>query len=67
MKLIEKRWNCCLAQYEHTWLADDESALTADFDPDSAVGSIVMVIATESVWIKNTDGKWQKPGTTEVL
>lgn len=67
MKMIERRWNCCLAQYENTWLADDESELTAGFDPDGAVGSVVLVISTESTWMKNTQGKWQKMGTTEVI
>ena len=67
MQMIGKKWNCCMAQYEHTWIADNENNLTADFDPDSAVGSVVLVISTNSAWMKNTQGKWQKMGTTEVL
>jgi hypothetical protein len=56
-----------MAKYEHTWVADDESKLTAGFDPDCAVGSMILVISTGDTYIKNTEGKWQKVGTTEVL
>lgn len=67
MKRIGRRWNAYLDKYEDTWLADDESAITADFAPECAEGSIIMVISTESTWMKNTSGKWQKCGTTEVI
>lgn len=67
MQMISNNWNCCMAKYEHTWIADDESTLTADFDPDGAVGSMILVISTGNTYIKNTKGKWQKAGTTEVL
>ena len=67
MKLIEQKWNPHLGQYEKTWLADDESELTAAFDPEGAAGSVVLVISTESTWMKNTQGQWQKLGTTEVI
>ena len=49
------------------WIADDESCITADFDTDSAAGSTIIVIATSSTWMKNSTGKWQKVGTTEVI
>jgi hypothetical protein len=67
MKLIDREWNGCLNKYENTWLADDESSISADFDPDGAEGSVILVIATEETYMKNTTGKWQKMGTTEVI
>lgn len=66
MKLIEQNWNPHLEKYENTWLADTDAEITADFDQDSAEGSTIVVISTKSVWVKNTKGKWQKCGTTEV-
>lgn len=67
MKLIECEWNTTLGKHNHTWLADDESAITADFDPESAEGSVILVISTNATYMKNTQGKWQKVGTTEVV
>ena len=66
MKLIDINWNVLLCKAEHVWLADDESGITADFDPESAEGSAIIVISTASTWMKNTQGKWQKVGTSEV-
>lgn len=66
MKLIDREWNASLQKWTHYWLADNESGITADFDPDSAEGSTIIVISTQSTWMKNTEGKWQKVGTTEV-
>jgi hypothetical protein len=67
MKLIDREWNEFLNKYTRYWIADDESGITANFDPDSAEGSTVLVISTRSVWMKNTAGKWQKVGSTEVI
>lgn len=67
MKLIEREWNVILNEYTNVWLADDESGITATFDPGSAPGSTIIVISTASTWMKNTQGKWQKCGTTEVI
>ena len=67
MKLIEREWNVILNEYMNVWLADDESGITADFDSDSAAGSTIIVISTSSTYMKNTQGKWQKAGTTEVV
>lgn len=67
MKMINKKWNPCLAQYETTWIADTEDELTADFAPDCACGSTVMVVSTGNFYIKNSVDKWQKVGTTEVV
>ena len=67
MKLINREWNPFLGKYENTWLADDTSAITADFDKDGSEGSIIMVISTNDTYMKNCCGKWQKCGTTEVV
>ena len=67
MKLIDSKWNPHLYKYENTWLANTADELTADFDPDSAEGSIVMVISNGNTYIKNASGKWQKMGSTEVI
>lgn len=67
MKLIEQRWNPHLAQYEKTWLADTVDEITANCDPDSACGSVILVISTGDSYMKNTECKWQKVGTTEVI
>ena len=67
MKLINREWNAYLNKYKHTWLADDESQLTSDFDTEGAAGSTVLVISTNETFMKNCEGKWQKCGTTEVL
>lgn len=67
MKLIEQTWNPHLNKYEKTWLANTDADLSTDFDPDCAEGSLIMVIASGSTYMKNADGKWQKYGTAEVL
>lgn len=67
LKLVESEFNWILDGYIKTWLADSLSDFTADFDPDSAPGSSIIVIETKDVYIKNTEGKWQKFGTSEVL
>lgn len=67
MKLIKSKLNICLGKYEKTYLADTEDELTADFDPNCAEGSIILVISTEATYMKNTKGQWQKCGTTEVV
>lgn len=67
MKLINQTWNAYQNKYDSTWLADSESDIPTNHDPDSAVGSIIMVIFPQVVYMKNTAGKWQKMGTTEVL
>ena len=67
MKLIDHEWNETLCKRTNTWLANDESKITAGFDPESAEGSMILVISTNSTFIKNADGKWQKLGTSEVI
>ncbi len=67
MKLIEQKWNPHLNKYDKTWLANYDSELTADFDPDCSEGSVVIVVGSDSTYMKNADGRWQKYGTTEVL
>lgn len=67
MKLIDHEWNETLNKRTNTWLANDESQITAGFDPECAEGSVILVISTNATFIKNADGKWQKVGTTEVI
>ncbi len=67
MKLIEREWNEFLNKYQHMWIADTEEGITPGFDPDGATGSMIMVISTNATWLKNSEGKWQKVGTTEVI
>ena len=67
MQLIESRWSYVQGKTENTWLADAESEITAGFDPESAIGSQIMVVGSGDLWIKNTAGKWQKSGSTEVI
>lgn len=67
MKLIDRKWNAFLEKYENTWLADQESEITASFDGDCAEGSVIYVISTGNVYMKNTGCKWQKCGSNEVI
>lgn len=68
MIVIDKRWNTLLQAHEITYLANTAADVdVSELDQNCAAGSAILVIATESVWIKNTEGKWQKSGTTEVL
>lgn len=67
MKLIDREWNAFLNKYMNMWLANEDSDIAADFDPDGAEGSMILVIASQSTYIKNTEGKWQKYGSTEVI
>ena len=67
MKLISREWNEYLSKYQNTWLADSATDIAADFDTESAEGSIILVIASEATYMKNTQGKWQKCGSTEVI
>ena len=67
MKLIDHEWCCTLNKCRNTWLANDASDITADFDPDSAESSVILVISEGATYMKNADGKWQKVGTTEVV
>ena len=67
MKLINREYNAHQDKYLNTWLADNATKITTDFHPASAIGSIIIVIETKDIYIKNTKGKWQKFGTTEVI
>ena len=62
MKLIGQQ-----VSHVHTWLADTTADITADFDKQGAIGSMIIVIETKDIFIKNNDGKWQKFGTNEVI
>ena len=67
MKLINREWNPYLGKYQNMWLADDEDGLSANFDPDGAEGSTVIVISTDTTYMKNTECKWQRCGSREVI
>lgn len=65
--LIEKEWVEVQQKTRNVWLAENEDEITADFDPRGAEGSMILVISTNALYIKNPSGKWQKCGTTEVV
>ena len=67
MALIEHEYNAYLDKYVNVWVADDLSELSADFDSDSAPSSMIIVISTQETYMKNTSGKWQKLGSSEVI
>lgn len=68
MIVIEKRWNSLLQAHELTYLANTAAdVVIGDLDPNCAAGSVILVIETEDAYMKNTQGKWQKLGTTEVI
>ncbi len=67
MKLMDKEWNGCQNKYEHLWVAEYEAEIIANFDSESAAGSMIFVISTKDTWIKNERGKWQKCGTEETI
>lgn len=67
IKLIHSEWNETTGGYQRDWLADDASQITAGFGASDNPGSTIYCIADQSVYIKNTQGKWQKAGTTEVV
>lgn len=67
LKLVESTFNWILNGYIKTWLADSLDDVSSDFDPESVAGSSIVVIETKEVFVKNTEGKWQKFGTSEVL
>lgn len=66
MKLLDSDWNPHLNKYQNVWLFDNDTGITADFDPDSAEGSVIMVISTRETWIKNSQAKWQRCGSSDV-
>lgn len=67
MKLIDREWNEHLGKYQRVWLANDPSDIKPGFDPDAAEGSMIIVISTQTTYMKNCDCQWQKCGSTEVL
>lgn len=66
MRLFDKNWNPYMGRYEHVWLADSEDEITADCVEGAGEGDVILALDTGSTWVKNTEGKWQKVGTTEV-
>lgn len=67
MKLISYAWEPCLGKCQNTYLADTPDEITADCFGDCGCGSMILVISTGDTYIKNTQGKWQKFGSDEVI
>lgn len=67
MKLTNRVYNALQDKDMNTWLADSATEITADFDPRSAIGSMIIVLDNKDIYIKNNEGKWQKFGTSEVI
>lgn len=68
MVLIDRKFNAYQDKYENTYLANDAADVAvSEVDENSATGSVIMVVGSGAVYIKNTEGKWQKSGSTEVL
>jgi hypothetical protein len=67
MKLIANDYNRGQDDEIRTWLADNATEISANFDAESASGSMIIVIETKDIYIKNSEGKWQKFGTNEVI
>ena len=68
MKLIDCKWNAHLNKPQTTYLANTLAEVKLDkVDANSAEGSIIIVISENVSYMKNTVGKWQKIGGTEVI
>lgn len=67
VKLISREWNAHLEKYENTYLADSERDVTADCGEGCAEGSTILCVGNATAYIKNTQGKWQKLGSEEVI
>lgn len=68
MVIIERAWNTAQCKWELTYLANTAAdVVVSELDPDCAIGSSILVISSGAMYIKNTEGKWQKSGSTEVL
>lgn len=67
MILINQQWSNTQKAWINEWQSDDGSDISANFDPTCAVGSTIMVISSKTFYIKNSKGKWQKLGSTEVI
>lgn len=53
--------------WKRTWYADHEADIAADHDTESAPGSLILAIDTGNVFVKNSQKKWQKVGSAEVI
>lgn len=65
IKLIERKLSAGL-KYECTYLCNNANEIAADFATECAIGSTILCV-TGDVFIKNTEGKWQKFNTSEVI
>lgn len=67
MTLISSEYVNGESGYRNTWYFDSEGDITAQFDPASANGSMILAIDTSAVFVKNSAGRWQKLGSGEVV
>lgn len=68
MVIIDRKANAAQNAFELTYLANTPAdVVVSELDPDCAIGSSILVISSGAMYIKNTEGKWQKSGSTEVL
>ena len=70
MKLIDRQYNRFSDRNTDTFLANKVEDIPANINeqyPNSCAGSMIIVIESGAVYIKNTEAKWQKFGTSEVL
>ena len=70
MKIRAREYVPAQDKADYTFLADSVADIPADMNeryPDAAVGSTIIVIEIGAMIVKNTKGKWQKFGTSEVI
>lgn len=67
MKLIDSKLMEHPDKRLNTWITDSEADVKPGFDADSYEGSMIVCIDTKAVYMKNSAGKWQKFGSTEVV
>lgn len=68
MVIIDESWNNSQRKRELTFLANTAEDVDLSMVPeDCAIGSAILVVSEGAMYIKNTEGEWQKSGSTEVL
>ena len=67
MVLIDSSWNFSVGAQEMTFIADTKNDIDLSLTTHCAVGSSILVIDSGACYMKNTAGKFQRVGSTEVL
>lgn len=68
MILIDRKVNVTQSTFDMTFLANTAEDVDLSMVPeDCAIGSAILVVSEGAMYIKNTEGEWQKSGSTEVL